>query len=354
MLEPGMQLSRPVVAKDSGIYPAGTFANVAVIEKLKQSGIETVNIITPGGGDRYAEEWVSELIREFNDVKEATLAIKSDFIDKVALGDTPKAAETEKTLTIIMNDLIADPDILFKLAGMRMMDNYLYAHAVNTAVLALLIGMKHGLANFELEELGAAALMADIGMTVIPPSVYSHDGPLTPEDRKVVSDHADLGAAILKKNPDTKESIINAVYSHHERMDGGGYPEGVKGNMISLFGRIVAVADVYAAIREPRAHREQSPPRRALKALTADRGFDPAILRTVLSTLSIFPVQSIIRLNNNYTGTVVGVTENNPFRPIIKLTKDAAGNNIEPLRIDLAYPNNYSLFIEEVIDILSE
>jgi len=348
-----MQLSRPALAPNGAILlEAGSFLNRELIEKLKLWELDSVCIIDTSVEDRIAEDQERILTEEFKISHQRAMNFTQEFIDKVALGEAPGAPDIHSLILELMEKLLVKSDILFKLTGIYSVDNYLYAHAVNTAVLALLIGMKQGIDKENLLELGTAALLADVGMSLIPADVYTHGGPLTAEQRDVVCRHTEHSVTILSRVPEFKQIVLEAVSQHHERIDGSGYPGHLTGQNISKFARIIAVADVYAAIREPRAHREQSPPRRALKAITSDQGFDPDILRTVFATLSIYPVQSIVRLNNGYSGTVVGVTENNPFRPIIRLACDDTNSPIKPNRLDLSKPTNQSLFIEEVLDSL--
>ncbi len=352
-LEPGMQLGRPALSNTGTVLlEAGSFLNKEYIEKLIHWKIEDVFVIDTSTADELAEEQERLLTKEFEATHRRAMDFTKQFMDKAALGETPRESGIENPVFELMEKLLIKPDVLFKLIGIYSVDNYLYAHAVNTAVLALLLGMKLELDRENLTDLGTASLLADVGMSLIPPSVYSHQGPLTEEQRQIICAHPDHGVTILKHIPKIKGNVLEAVRQHHERIDGSGYPQGLKGDRISLHARIIAVSDVFAAIREPRAHREQSPPRRALKALTADSGFDPGILRTVFATLSVYPVQSVVRLSNGFVGTVVGVTENNPFRPIIKLLQDETGQAVPASRIDLTKPENISLYVETVLDFL--
>ncbi len=352
-LEPGMQLGRPALSSNGTVLlEAGAFLNTEYIEKLNQWKLDHIFIIDTSTEDELAEEQERLLTKEFEATHRRAMDFTKRFMDKAALGETPGDTGFESPVFELMEKLLIKPEVLFKLIGIYSVDNYLYAHAVNTAVLALLLGMKQELSRENMIDLGTAALLADVGMSLIPASVYSHEGKLTEKQRQLICAHPQHGVTIIKRIPNVKDSVLQAVYQHHERVDGSGYPAGLKGEEISLFARIIAVSDVYAAIREPRAHREQSPPRRALKALTADSGFDPTILRTVFATLSVYPVQSVVRLSNGFIGAVVGVTENNPFRPVIKLLRDETGQAVPASRIDLTKVENINLYVETVLDFL--
>jgi HD-GYP domain-containing protein (c-di-GMP phosphodiesterase class II) len=353
-IEPGMQLSRPAQARTGAVLlEAGALLNSDHIEKLRMWDVDAIYIIDTSTPDEQIEEQERILTEEFKETHSKAMDFTKQFIEKAATGETPRDTNVENHVVELMEKLLINKDILFKLTGIYSVDNYLYAHSVNVAVLSLLLGVNLGIERESLIDLGSAALLADIGMSLIPVSVYDHDGPLTDEQRAAIRRHPIHSVEILQRIPGIGASVLEAVRQHHERMDGKGYPENLAGEQICRFARIIAVADVYAAIREPRTHRVRSAPRRALKALTDDHGFDPEILRMTLATISIYPVQSVVHLNNNWTGTVVSVAHNNPFRPTIKLLKDESGRPVTSAkRIDLSQETNFNLYIEEVIDVL--
>jgi len=347
-----MQLSKPVRQPDGEeTFNTGLLLNHEHIQQILDWGIKQVWIIETGLQDEQAEEREKILTAEFNDTYQRAIDSTKFFVEKVAIGKTIEKTEIEAPVVELMEKLLIDRDILFKLTGIYSLDNYLYSHSVNASVLALLIGSHLGFEKESLIQLGSSALMADIGMSLIPPSVYDHKNTLTEEQRDIIRQHPEHGVTVISQVKKIKEPVLEAVYQHHERYDGSGYPNSVDGNRISKFARIIAVADVFAAIREPRAHRDKSAPRRALKTLTSDQGFDPAVLRSLFATISLYPVQSVVRLNNGWVGIVVKVIENNPFRPVIKLIQDEEGNTIRlASRIDLSDKSNMNLYIEETLD----
>lgn len=349
---PGMQLSRPVVDGQGKVLMESCFLlNEEHLEKARAAGVSEIYVIETADLDETVSAWDELIEKGFKETKIRTMEATRNFLDHVARGETGDEDEVGKMIIEVMDKLLSDNNILVKLAGIRAVDNYLYSHSVNTAVMAMLISMKLDHEEKTLVEIGKSALMADVGMMLIPSSTFEHKGALTDEQRKIVEKHVEHSKMVLSEIPDILEEVVEAVYQHHERVDGKGYPKGLESDDILPQAKIIAIADVFAAIREPRIYREKSGPVRALKAITRNRGFDPEIMRRFLATVSVYPVQTIVLLNNGAVGSVVSVRENNPFRPVIEILKDENGARPEGQnRVDLMEEENLHLYISEALD----
>lgn len=139
-------------------------------------------------------------------------------------------------------------------------------HSERVAVLCESLGLRLGLDREELHTLVVGALLHDVGKTVVPRSVLERDGPLTEQDLKLVRLHPKVGADILRGIKDM-ERFAEVVLNHHERLDGSGYPRGLRGGQLDRLARIAAVADVFDAITSPRPYRPAMPTARALAVL---------------------------------------------------------------------------------------
>ena len=355
-LKQGMQLSRPV-KNEAGttLMESCIILNEDSIDALEKSGINDVYIIETADLDENVKVMEEFLEKGFRSTRERTLAIAKIFLERIAVGKGPDDVETEASLMGIMGTALQDANILVKLSGVNAVDNYLYSHSVNTAVLSLLIAKKMGFKETELLEMAKSALMADVGMMLVPATTWEHEGPLTEEQRRTVQKHVVFSRQILEDLGRATGSIIETVHQHHERCDGSGYPLALSGEKIRMSARVLAVADVFAAIREPRSYRVKSGPVRALKAITSSQGFYPDVLRMFLATVSVYPVQSYVRLNSGAIGMVVKVKENNPFRPTVEIIRNEKGRELKKRRkVDLMEEGNFGLFIEEALDELPE
>jgi len=354
-LEPGMQLSRDVTSGVEVVFESCLLINSEHIVKLKEAGVEEVHIIDTASLNDKAQAWDRLLEKGFDSARENTVALANEFLDRVAQGETEKALGEREPFLNLLGEILEDGNVLVKLAGIKTVDNYLYAHCVNTTVLAILLSQKLDFERERQMDIGRAALMADVGMMLVPSSIWEHRGALSEEQRSEVQKHVEHSRAIVSAIPGTSQEVTDTVYQHHERCDGSGYPQGLRDEDIIIDARIVAVSDVFAAIREPRVYREQSGPIRALKAITSSQGFDPEVMRRFLATVSIYPVQSFVMLSDGSIGRVSTVRENNPFRPVVEIVKDSKGKEVTGgTKIDLMNEENMSLYIEDALDQLPE
>jgi len=149
-------------------------------------------------------------------------------------------------------------------------DNYTHQHSKNVARISLEIGRRMGLSQQELEKLEFSAILHDVGKIGIPDSILLKPGKLTDEEYKVIKNHTVYGAEILSQVKYVDEAILSGALEHHERLDGSGYPYGKKGEEISLFGKIIGIADVFDALSSKRTYKEAWDFGEVLKIIEAD------------------------------------------------------------------------------------
>lgn len=162
--------------------------------------------------------------------------------------------------------------------------NWTSGHSLRVEKYAKLIGEKIGLSTEKLEQLKMAAIMHDIGKIGIPGEILDKTGPLTPEELRIIQMHPEKGARILREITAYKD-IVEPVLQHHEKYDGSGYPNGLKGEEISLMARILAVADVYDALSTDRPYRKALSTEQVIQFMETNAGtyFDPEIIKLFLN-----------------------------------------------------------------------
>lgn len=221
---------------------------------------------------------------------------------------------------------------------------FIAAHGLTTArVLARMIRHDAELWAAARDAL-AAAILKDVGMLNVPADILVHRGPLNDEQKRLVESHSRIGAELVAKRWPAAPSWIDAIRSHHERLDGTGYPSGLRGGQVGPLVRLVAVADVYAAMCEPRPHRAAMDPRTAMTEtlLLADRGqLDRGAAERLLH-IAFYPVGTIVELADGAVGLVVAnhlspPERRNPARPVVAILTDAQGQLLAtPRHVDLA------------------
>ena len=229
--------------------------------------------------------------------------------------------------------------------------NRLPENSVKSSILATVIGKNMKMLSFRLIQLTTGALLHDVGMIKIPEEIRTKKGKLAPEEIKQVRSHPIHGYTIVLKELKYPEEVAAIALLHQERWDGTGYPRRLKGDDIPIGARIVAVADAFVAMVNKRAYRDQLIGYRAMKAILSDNGrhFDPKVLKALLMSMGIYPVGSVVQLNNGSIGRVIETHSVAPLRPKILLIVDEYGDRlVGEITVDLLEQKD--LFIAKAID----
>jgi putative nucleotidyltransferase with HDIG domain len=171
--------------------------------------------------------------------------------------DTPESIIAAKDVTdAIMGNILEDDHAFASLVKVTSYDYYTYTHSINVIVYSLGFGKRLGLSFDELQILGHGAALHDIGKSKIPPEVLNKPGRLTEEEFEIIKSHPKKGVEILEALGETDARVLDAVNFHHEKIDGSGYPKGIKGDLIPLSARIVAIVDVFDALNSKRVYKD--------------------------------------------------------------------------------------------------
>jgi putative nucleotidyltransferase with HDIG domain len=172
------------------------------------------------------------------------------------------------------------------LLSMQGYDYYTYTHSVNVAALSISLGILIGLKRDVMEKLGMGAMLHDIGKSRISHEILGKQGKLSDVEYNMIKNHVIEGEKIMLNHADFSAESLTAVSQHHEKLSGKGYPYGLAGNKISLFGRISAIADCYDALTTRRPYKAAYTPFYALMMISKDTGdYDPELLATFIKML---------------------------------------------------------------------
>ena len=227
----------------------------------------------------------------------------------------------------------------------------LAAGSVNCAILSTVIGMSMKISGHRLIQLVTGTLLHDIGMIKVPKEILNKNEKLTAEELQQVRTHPLYGYRIISKELKYPEDVAVIALQHQERWDGKGYPRGIREEDIVLPARIAAVADAYEAMINIRPYRSSLIGYSAMKGILSDNGkhFDPQVLKAFLESVGIYPVGSILQMNNSSIGRVVANQKAAPLRPNIELLVDEYGVRVTGREIiDLL--EKKKLFIVKAID----
>lgn len=226
-------------------------------------------------------------------------------------------------------------------------------NALNCAVLATLVGQNLNMVKHKLIMLTTGALLHDVGMLRIPDTVRNKKGELTDDEIQTIRAHPVYSYRIITREMRFAEDIGTAAMQHQERWDGAGYPRKISGTNIVPFARIIAVVDAFEAMVSKRPYRNSMIGYAAMRAILSDnaRRFDPDTLKVFIRTMGIYPIGSVVLLNNACIGRVIEVNGAQPLRPRVKVMIDQAGREHqrdEGAVIDLAADKK--LFIARAVD----
>ena len=210
---------------------------------------------------------------------EAATAIVAELFDSAALGAGLQRADLDRGTELVLA-AVSEAGIAAWLAEVWRHEIGVYQHTLSVSGYAAAFGAQIGLGRTDLGRLVRAALLHDIGKSRIPVEILNKAGRLGPAEWRLMQRHPDIGADLLQAQGGFEREVIAVVRHHHERLDGGGYPDGLRGAAISDLVRIVAICDVFSALTERRAYRQPASPAEALAIMADSQGhLDPALLR---------------------------------------------------------------------------
>ncbi len=260
--------------------------------------------------------------------------------------------DLEDAVQSIVKLLKENSNIFLFLYGLDEGKDYTLTHSVNVTFYSLIIGIALKYNPVKLNDLGLGTLLIDAGMIKLPVYIIHKQSNLTDQEFNQIKTHPLLGYKALKDLGKLKESSAIISLQHHEQFDGKGYPRGLRGNDIDEFARIAAIADSYEAQISNRSYRKKVYFYHAMRNLLSSgvNKFDPVILRVFLSRMSVYPIGSIVELNDGAIGIIIGSVPEKPLRPIIKLIFDKDRRRIDETRPSSTSSTEPSLYIVKALD----
>ena len=368
-LKPGMVVEKPIVTKrGQTIAKAGTVLDSKLIARLNFYKITEVTVDSAETGEKQKpapvepvveepkpepkEEKKEEPKEEPKPKKEETSQIRESMsytnklqndkeFQEFQINYSTNMAALEDAFDAIIfgsgeiseTELIKKAESLFAsktsiqlfdlLHCMKSIDDSVYAHSINVALISRAIGKWLKLPREELDELTIAGLLHDIGKAEIPDEILNKSGKLTDEEFEIIKNHALKGSKLLKR-AGFNSDIQFAALQHHERSDGSGYPRGLEEDEISDFAAIIAIADVYDAMTSARSYRK---PKCAFQVIAAfeDEGlqkFNTKYILTFLERIANAYQNSIVILSDGRRGKVVYINKGKLSRPIVQIDED--------------------------------
>jgi putative nucleotidyltransferase with HDIG domain len=248
--------------------------------------------------------------------------------------DLPAALQTVEGLA---DAVTQNRTALVALTAMRSYDNYTFTHMVNVSILTMGQARALGIEGRLLREFGLSALMHDIGKVRTPKEILNKPDKLTDDEFVIMRRHTVDGAEILRRTPEMPILAPVVAFEHHLRVDGSGYPLGVKRAGLNVGTMLCGISDVYDAMRSQRAYQQAFPTDRILAVLKRNDGsqFDQNLVRRFVQLLGIYPPGNLVRLGSGEVAVVTQVHAPDPHRPRVRVLFSKDGT-----RLDLPHDRN--------------
>ncbi|MFQ2107980.1 HD-GYP domain-containing protein [Aeromonas rivipollensis] len=278
--------------------------------------------------------------------------LQGKFIRHLKAGEpidiTPLAAVAEE----MVDTMFTHGDAMLCLARIRAKDAYLMEHSMNVAILLANFGRYLGLERNVLKELTLGGLLHDVGKIMTPDEVLNKPGKLTDEEFGVMRQHVVHSYDILSNTAGITPTMLEVAANHHERLDGTGYPQRLKGEQLSLYTRMSGIVDVYDAVTADRVYKQGMQPTQAFRILLKgiDQHFDAELVTKFIKCMGVYPVGTLVQLSNQRLAVVMQRNEQQPLKPVVKVIYHATQRHyLEVQWLDLAR-NGGQESIENTVD----
>jgi HD-GYP domain-containing protein (c-di-GMP phosphodiesterase class II) len=267
-----------------------------------------------------------------------SVTVTKEVINSVRMGRSPNIKKIKRAVQSIVDQILNEETSLLGLTTLRDYDEYTFTHSVNVCIFSVALGRKIGLTKLQLYDLGVAALLHDIGKSRVPLEILNKPDGLNDDEWRMMSAHPWLGVLALFQMRGQAELPYRAMvvaHEHHMKSDLTGYPKHLRERQMSIYSKIVAVADGFDAATSRRVYQtEPLTPVAVLAEMRNNprRGMDPVIVKAFVSLVGHYPVGTLVVLDTFELAVVHAV---NPVpeaisRPIVRVISDERGNLLHP------------------------
>lgn len=275
--------------------------------------------------------------------------------------------QVKHTVSRFAESVLTNPSALNWLTRIKHENEYTAEHCLNVGVMAMIFARHLGYDRAQIEELGLAGMLHDVGKMKLDQQILDKPGKLTAAEFAHIRTHALVGYNMIADDQALPLAVKQATRDHHERLDGSGYPYGIPGEEIGLTAKIIAIVDTYDAITSDRIYSKARPPSEALRILYQMRGkhYDEALVIRFIECIGIYPPGTIVELSNGMVGTVLSVDPDHRLHPRVLITLDEnqatipervvdlaeSAQSDEPLEIAKVHPpGTFGLSLEAILD----
>ena len=264
--------------------------------------------------------------------------VARDIAKTIQAGELPDIPAVKACIDNIVDSMIANPDAMMFISRLRDQDINTYHHGVKVSLYLIALGRHLGIPKAQLAELGLIGMLADVGKIKLPRAILAKPSALTPAEFNIVRDHVNLSLSSLDGAAGLTPAILQGIAQHHERLDGSGYPNGLKSEQIGVYGRMTAIADSFSAMITPRPYANASSAQETLLSLYEWGGtsFSAPMIEQFVQAIGVFPVGSLVELSNGEVAVVVAHNRVRRLEPkVLVLTGTDKSPLAKPIERDL-------------------
>jgi HD-GYP domain-containing protein (c-di-GMP phosphodiesterase class II) len=263
-----------------------------------------------------------------------TTAVVEELSRAVEVGNAVDSAHSREAAAQITESVVRNPDAMALLIKLQEKSGSTLSRAAEISVMMTLFGRFLQLPQDRLEILGMLGLLQDVGKLKLPTALATN-GPVNAAEIELYRTHVDHSVEILSNTPGLPPELTGLASLHHERFDGSGYPRGLRGGGIALFGLIAGIVDTFDTLTAPPPFGENLSPSNALNIIYKGRGkqFHPALVEQFIQCIGVFPVGSVVELNSGEVAIVLAQNMVRRLQPRIMVVRDAHGHPLIPYKM---------------------
>jgi putative nucleotidyltransferase with HDIG domain len=324
---------------------------VAIVETIEVAAVESIAMAPPS--KPLVERDVARVSAAIEIERAARICLDSkaavvSMFEEVRMGNAVDVGGARQLVEDISDSISRNPGAIISLARLKTADDYTYMHSVAVCAMMVALAKQLGLDDAQTRSCGMAGLLHDLGKVAMPTDVLNKPGKLTDVEYAVMQTHPTEGFKMLNASPNVDMVAQDVVLHHHEKMDGSGYPEGLKGDEISLYAKMGAVCDVYDAITSNRPYKTGWDPAESLRKMAEWTGhFDKKVFQAFVKSMGIYPVGSLVRLTSGRIGVVTEQSARSLTTPMVKVFYSSkSGMRVVPYLVDLSRPESMEKILQ--------
>ena len=333
-LRKGMRIDQEVEnSRGHSLIVRGSYLDEYQIEALKKLNINGVYIKegeeddNPSSVAEPTSAIAKNNISKYREADPAKVSLSVSVKKRISEGIQHLYSDTSnphfiQTTTTITSDLMRAIDdnaaVAVDISALKTSDEYTFKHSVDVATMSMIVAKNMQMSQQDVYNIGIAGLLHDMGKSKIPLNILNKPGKLTDEEFSIIKEHSLLGYRIIKEKNEFNDSICFAVLQHHEKMNGSGYPMGVSSDKIVPYAKILSVVDVYDALVTERPYKKAFSQRTAVEmVMSMSEELDITAMRSFLSSVILYPVDSTVELSNGEKARVVKNSALSVLRPTV-------------------------------------